>query len=113
MEVSCHCGNVEITLGFSPNELGKCNCSICRRYSALWAYYSPKDVQIKFQTEKTVFYIWGDREVEFHRCNICGCITHYVTTEKCSEDIVAVNMRMAEVEALSKIPVNEIDGASR
>ena len=39
-----------------------------------------------------MFYIWCGKEVEFHRCNVCGCMTHYVTTEKCDVDVVAVNM---------------------
>ncbi|MDE1514088.1 aldehyde-activating protein [Vibrio sp. dsl-7] len=94
-----------------PQEIGECNCSICRRYAAAWAYFVPEQVQINVN-EKTTFYYWGNKEVEFHRCNSCGCLTHYVTTEKCSEDILAVNMRMAENEVLSSIPVRKINGAS-
>jgi len=60
--------------------------------------------------EPAVFYIWGDKEVEFHRCNVCGCMTHYVTTEKCDVDVVAINMRMAEEEILQDIPLRLIDG---
>ncbi len=112
MKVSCHCGNIEITLRYSPNEVGQCNCSICRRYAALWAYYSPQDVTIKYFKQQSVFYIWGDKQVEFHRCNLCGCITHYVTTKLCDEDIVAVNIRMADAKILSAIPIRKIDGAS-
>ncbi|MCB5358807.1 GFA family protein [Vibrio lentus] len=111
MELKCHCGNVSLTLSSIPKEVGECNCSICRRYAAAWAYFSPEQVRIDSK-DKTDFYCWGDKEVEFHRCNLCGCLTHYVTTEKCSEDIVAVNMRMAENELLSSIPVRKINGAS-
>ncbi|CAK3916250.1 hypothetical protein VCRA2120E57_500031 [Vibrio crassostreae] len=39
-------------------------------------------------------------------------MTHYVTTEKCSADILAVNMKMAENEVISRIPVRKINGAS-
>jgi len=111
MELKCHCGNVSLVLSSLPKEVGECNCSICRRYTAAWAYFSPEQVQIRMN-EKTAFYCWGDKEVEFHRCNSCGCLTHYVTTQKCSEDILAVNMRMAENEVLSSIPVRKINGAS-
>ncbi|SHO57031.1 GFA family protein [Vibrio quintilis] len=110
MEVICHCGNVHIELPSISEEVGQCNCSICRRYGALWAYYSPDEVKTVFTKEKTVFYIWGDREVEFHRCPLCGCITHYITTPKCDERIFAVNMRMAENDILEGISVREIDG---
>ncbi|MEZ9315023.1 GFA family protein [Vibrio lentus] len=111
MELKCHCGNVSLTLSSIPKEIGECNCSICHRYAAAWAYFSPEQVRIDSK-DKTDFYCWGDKEVEFHRCNLCGCLTHYVTTEKCSEDIVAVNMRMAENELLSSIPVRKKNGAS-
>ncbi|CAM3701776.1 hypothetical protein VA7868_00248 [Vibrio aerogenes CECT 7868] len=111
MELTCHCGNVRLELKIFPKEVGICNCSICRRYAAAWAYFSPDQVQIHSK-EKTVFYCWGDKEAEFHRCDLCGCVTHYVTTEKCSEAILAVNMRMAENAVLSSIPVRKINGES-
>ncbi|EGQ8234413.1 aldehyde-activating protein [Vibrio parahaemolyticus] len=111
MKLTCHCGNVSLELSTVPTEVGECNCSICRRYAASWAYFSPEQVLIRFQ-KQTVFYCWGDKEVEFHRCNECGCITHYITTEKCAEEILAVNMRMAENEVLSGISVRRINGAS-
>ncbi|NOI00872.1 aldehyde-activating protein [Vibrio kanaloae] len=111
MELKCHCGNVSLELSSLPDEVGECNCSICRRYAAAWAYFSPEQVQINLN-EKTEFYCWGDKEVEFHRCKSCGCLTHYVTTEKCSADILAVNMRMVENEVLASIPVRKINGAA-
>ena len=37
-------------------------------------------------------------------------MTHYVTTEKCDVDVVAINMRMAEEEILQDIPLRLIDG---
>lgn len=112
MEVSCHCGNVRITFHEAPKEVGECNCSICRRYAALWAYYSPQQVDVIDQKGTAAFYCWGDEEVEFYRCNECGCITHYKTTPKCDEEIVAVNMRMAELSILAAIPVRKINGAA-
>ncbi|UTV26593.1 GFA family protein [Photobacterium atrarenae] len=112
MNVNCHCGNVQISAASVPDEVAQCNCSICRRYAASWAYYTPQEVTVEFKQEKSVHYIWGDKEVEFHRCRLCGCITHYVTTPECDADIFAINMQMAEPELLSTIPVRKIDGAS-
>ncbi|KJY91443.1 aldehyde-activating protein [Vibrio neptunius] len=112
MEVSCHCGNVKLAVQTKPSQLGECNCSICRRYAALWAYYSPSEVDIICVENPTAFYIWGDKCVEFHRCEHCGCLTHYVTTPKCDEQITAINMRMAEGVILTDIPIKKIDGAS-
>lgn len=109
MKLTCHCGEVRLELGFIPQEVAECNCSICRRYSASWGYFSPDNVSTKGKTD---FYCWGDKEVEFHRCSYCGCLTHYITTEKCSERIFAVNMKLASETMLSQVKVRKIDGAS-
>lgn len=55
MELKCHCGNVSLELSSLPDEVGECNCSICRRYAAAWAYFSLEQVQINL-SEKTEFY---------------------------------------------------------
>ena len=112
IEAKCHCGNIQILVPQLPDTITSCNCSICRRYGALWAYYRPEDVKLNCHIEKSVFYIWGDKEVEFHRCSLCGCVTHYVTTEKCDERIFAVNARMLAPEQMRAISVREVDGAS-
>lgn len=78
----------------------------------MWAYYTPDQVLVTYTQEKSKFYCWGDKEVEFHRCDLCGCVTHYVTTPKCDAKILAVNMRMAENETLATIPVRKINGAA-
>ncbi|MDS1864315.1 aldehyde-activating protein [Vibrio vulnificus] len=111
MKLTCHCENVTLILSEIPTEVGECNCSICRRYAASWAYFSPEQVEVTM-TKPTDIYCWGDKEVEFHWCSVCGCITHYVTTAKCLDKILAVNMRMAEAEVLSGIAVRNINGAS-
>lgn len=110
MKANCHCGNVQINTSYIPNEVAQCNCSICRRYSACWAYFDPEDVVIQFEKEISLFYIWGDKEVEFHRCGLCGCVTHYITTAKCKDRITAINMRMTTSEMLDSLPVRKIDG---
>src|SRR5450759_179867 len=46
IDASCHCGAVHLAIDAPPETLTECNCSICRRYGALWAYYSPKQVRI-------------------------------------------------------------------
>ncbi|ENL3533391.1 aldehyde-activating protein [Vibrio cholerae] len=111
MEVTCHCGNIHLKLAQLPKEVGECNCSTCRRYAAMWAYYTPDQVSVAYTKEKSKFYCWGDKDVEFHRYDICCCVTHYITTPKCDSRIFAVNMRMAENEVLSAIPVRKINGA--
>lgn len=39
IRTSCHCGAVGFEIETAPTEVTECNCSICRRYGVLWAYY--------------------------------------------------------------------------
>jgi len=46
IEASCHCGAVRIEVPSAPETVTSCNCSICRRYGVLWAYYQPQSVRV-------------------------------------------------------------------
>ena len=39
LTATCHCGAVRVDVPRKPRRLTSCNCSICRRYGTLWAYY--------------------------------------------------------------------------
>jgi hypothetical protein len=44
---TCHCGAVRISIPRVPETLTHCDCSICRRYGTLWAYYAKDEVKIE------------------------------------------------------------------
>ena len=46
LTASCHCGAVQVCVPRKPRSLTNCNCSICRRYGVLWAYYKDSEVQL-------------------------------------------------------------------
>jgi hypothetical protein len=35
---TCHCGSAQWTLEGDPGAITACNCTLCCRYGALWAY---------------------------------------------------------------------------
>jgi hypothetical protein len=109
IESSCHCGAVRLKVNRAPEEVTDCNCSICRRYGVLWAYYSPKDVRVPDDATDT--YTWGQRTTEFHRCKDCGCVTHWVPMGK-TRDRMGVNARLMEPEVLARARVRHLDGAN-
>jgi len=43
--VECHCGNIKITANALPSSITSCNCSICNRLGALWAYFDLENVE--------------------------------------------------------------------
>ena len=111
IEASCHCGNVRIRVGELPVYLVSCNCSICRRIAALWAYYSSEDVDVDVAKEQTRTYVWGEGMIAFHHCPGCGCATHYTTTGKADGDRVGLNCRMVTPAEIEDIPIRRFDGA--
>jgi hypothetical protein len=78
LEGSCHCGRVKIEVPSTPQWIGSCNCSICRKLGWLVAYY-PDDGSVSVEGE-TKPYIWGDRMIAMHHCPQCACMTHWVST---------------------------------
>jgi hypothetical protein len=111
IEASCHCGAVRFAIDDAPTEVTDCNCSICRRYGALWAYYAPSQVRPSHDEFATDIYLWGERSLEFHRCANCGCITHWLTVDRAG-DRMGINARLMAPATLALARVRRLDGAA-
>lgn len=105
---ACHCGAVTLALDVAPVEVTSCNCSICRRTGLLWAYYPPARVQVDGPTDT---YVWGDRSLALHRCQTCGCITHWLAFDL-GYDRMGINARLMDPAVLAMASVRLVDGAS-
>lgn len=109
IELSCHCGEIKITAPASTKTVTSCNCSICRRYASLWAYFAPEDVIVKAEKKNIGSYSWGDKMINFHHCKRCGCITHYTQVDP--QGRMAVNFRLVEQKIVEAFDVRYFDGA--
>jgi hypothetical protein len=106
VSATCHCKAITLHLPYLPAHLNECHCSICRRYGVQWAYYQIKQVSIICEADATEFYLWGDKELEFHRCRKCGCVTHWIPVDKDkSGDEIGINGRLLEKADLEEMPV--------
>jgi hypothetical protein len=103
---SCHCGGVRLEAFRVPRQLTDCNCSICRRYGALWAYYSLGTARIVAPRGATRGYTRPGGRLAFHHCVRCGCLTHYTVGQR-----LALNARMLPPEQLASVRVRRLDGA--
>ena len=110
IQASCHCGAVSLEIDHPPTEITDCNCSICRRYGVLWAYYKPAQVRLVPPNTPTDVYMWDDRAIGFHRCRTCGCVTHWAPVDPL-RDRMAVNARLMAPEVLAGARVRHLDGA--
>jgi hypothetical protein len=113
IEASCHCGAIRLQVATRPERLTSCNCSLCRRYGTLWAYYRPDQVTFAAGAGRSVPYIQGDKTLAVHHCPTCGCVTHWEgLIEGRKEERMAVNARLMQPEDIANIPVRHFDGAS-
>ena len=109
---TCHCGAVRVEVPRRPRRLTSCNCSICRRYGTLWAYYKAAEVRVASAPGATRSYSWGDKALRFVRCGKCGCITHWEATHPTATSRMGVNARNFDPAAIATIRVRRLDGAS-
>jgi hypothetical protein len=107
---SCHCGAVTISVASKPRVLVSCNCSICRRYSTLWAYYDRGRVTIKRRRGSTQAYTWANKHIRFVRCTNCGCVIHWEAVDR-SRRRMGINFRNFDPEDLASVRIRTLDGA--
>ena len=110
VSASCHCGSVRLEVDAPPSEVTECNCSICRRYGVLWAYYPPHQVRMVAPDPPTDVYTWGSGSIGFHRCRNCGCVSHWAAVDR-GRDRMGVNARLMPPEVLGGARVRHLDGA--
>ena len=108
IQASCHCGAVRLEIAQAPASVTDCNCSICRRMGTLWAYYAPAQVRVEGATD---IYMWDDKSIEFHRCKICGNVTHWAPVDPATNRM-GVNARLMAPDVLAAARVIALDGAS-
>ncbi len=109
IEGSCHCGDVRWSVAGDPESATACNCTVCRRYGVLWAYdFDDEGIRV---TGPTRVYSPG-QDIGFHFCATCGAIAYWRAL-RAGEDgrrRIAVNLRLAEPEAVASVPIRHFDG---
>ena len=108
---TCHCGAIQIGVQRKFRTLTSCNCSICRRYGALWAYYAASSVSIETPKGGLSSYSWNRKIRTYFRCKKCGCVTHYAHRKKQRNSTIAVNAVNFDPSALAGVRIRHFDGA--
>jgi hypothetical protein len=105
---SCHCGRVTLSVPEAPDEVTRCNCSLCTRLGALWCYYPPASVAM---TGPTKSYVWGDKSLAIHHCPKCGTTIGWLPLDP-DGSRAGINARLLEDIELATIAVRDLDGAA-
>lgn len=109
---SCHCGAAGWTLEGDPGPATACNCTLCRRYGALWAY-DYEGERIKLTGTSVAYSRAGpDPSLEVRFCATCGGVVCWrnLEVDAAGRRRIAVNLRLAEPDAVADLPIDHFDG---
>ena len=110
---ACHCGSAAWTLDGDPGFVTACNCSLCRRYGALWAYdFEGERVDVTGDTSAYQRAGKDDPALEILFCSNCSCVLAWrgLRRGKDGRRRMAVNVRLAPFEAVANLPIDHFDG---
>lgn len=110
----CLCGAVGWTFAGEIPDATICNCSACRRSGALWAYdFDGHGIHVDDPSGKLTAFVRGPRSpLSFNFCSACGSMVSWRGLEPEADGRVriAVNLRLADPEAVARIPLQRFDG---
>ena len=113
LKLSCLCGQIHVDISKRPDFINECNCTLCSKSGARWAYSIPR----KSASWATKGYSREDKEdpaAEIRFCANCGSTTHFILTasaiSKFGNSQIGVNMRLADEKDLAGIELRYPDG---
>lgn len=109
----CHCGDTGWTLHGDPGPVTACNCTLCRRYGALWAYdYEGERIALTGETRTYTRPGKADPALEIHFCPRCASVVAWrgLRLEEDGRRRIAVNVRLTNPEAVGHLPIDHFDG---
>ena len=109
----CHCGATHWTLEGDPGPATACNCTLCRRYGALWAYdYEGERITVSGATSSYKRVDVSDPALEILFCPTCGSVLCWRGLRVGAEGRrrIAVNLRLAEPDAVAALEIDHFDG---
>ena len=79
VRASCHCGAVELeaSLPFGLEDIGRCTCSFCARRQAAAVTAIASSVNVLKGAENLTLYSWNTHTAQHYFCKTCGIYTHH------------------------------------
>lgn len=111
----CLCGACSWTFEGEIEGATICNCTACRRYGVLWIYgHDGVEVHVQAAEGQLVPYVRSSvkSHISFNFCKTCGNLVSWRGLKPNEEGRyrMAVNIRLAEPEAVASIPLYRFDG---
>ena len=108
----CHCGAAGWTLEGDPGSITACNCTLCRRYGALWAYdYENERIRVSGPLRSYVCDV-ETPSLEILFCGHCAGVAAWrgLDLDEAGRRRIAVNVRLAPPDAVADLVIDHFDG---
>lgn len=113
---TCHCGGARWTLEGDPGSITACNCTLCRRYGALWAYdFEGERLHVHGPTTAYNRGAVKSPSLDILFCPTCACVMAWrgLRLQEDGRRRMAVNVRLAPPEAVADLVIDHFDGLDR
>lgn len=109
---ACHCGATGWTLTGDPGSITACNCTLCHRSGALWAYdYEDGRIAVTGPTSSYSRIGKENPALEILFCPTCaGVLAWRGLRLEDGQRRMAVNLRLANFADVADLPIDHFDG---
>jgi hypothetical protein len=107
---ACLCKAVQLGAARRPRQVTQCNCSVCRSYGTLWAYYRRSAVSIVAARGALEDYSVRARGLRFVRCRTCGCVICWDAPGTARDQRMGINTRLLDHALMADVPIKVLDG---
>ena len=116
IEGRCHCKATGWRLQGDPGSITACNCTLCRRYGALWAY-DFVDGRISITGTPRSYRSVNAKKpaLEILFCETCAGVLAWrgLALEGDGRRRIAVNVRLADPTDVAHLEIDHFDGLDR
>ena len=108
-EGGCHCGRVRYRIETALTQVTDCNCSICAKRGALWAFVKAPQFTLLKGEQALTDYLFAKRKLHHLFCESCGVGSYSRGSAPNGEPTFAVNVRCldgVDIAALKLVPFN-------
>lgn len=109
---SCHCGAVAFTVDLDLGQTLQCNCSICTKLGAVWAFAPKAGMTLTSGSDALRDYQFGKKHLHHRHCLHCGIESFAEGVAPDGTPTVGVNLRCIDGVEVDKLTPRHHDGRS-
>lgn len=106
----CHCGRVRYQVSADLGKVFGCNCSICMKRGALWAFTGSEQFELKAGAEELSDYQFNKKVIHHLFCRNCGVGSFSRGKAPDGRELVAINVRCLDGIDPNTLQITPIDG---